>query len=52
MATDERVCKLKLYLLPHRMNQDFVESFFGLHRATGGCNQNMTAKAYGYQNNS
>eukprot|EP00117_Sycon_ciliatum_P042347 scpid15668/ scgid30822/ len=48
---DPRVKHLNLYILPHRLTQDFVENYFSLQRSTGGANQNMTARAYGYQAN-
>ena len=52
MASDKRVQNMHLYILPNRLNQDFVENYFGLQRSAGGCNSNMTTKAYGYQANS
>ena len=51
MSSDKRVQHLGLYICANRLNQDFVEGYFGLHRSSSGCNQNMTARAYGYQTN-
>ena len=52
MSSDKRVQHMGLYVFANRLNQDFVEGYFGLHRSSSGCNQNMTARAYGYQTNS
>lgn len=49
VAKDARVKGMNLYVLPCRLNQDFVEGYFGLQRSTGGCSTNMTAHRYGYQ---
>eukprot|EP00117_Sycon_ciliatum_P043741 scpid54974/ scgid5965/ Transposable element P transposase len=49
IATDARISGMKLYLLPGRLNQDFVEGYFGLQRSIGGSSCNMTAQRYGYQ---
>jgi len=41
-----------LYIIPNRINQDFVESFFSRQRQLCGGTQNMTSHAYGYNINS
>lgn len=43
--------KDKWYIQPFRVNQDFLEQYFGLQRSASGCNQNMTAYRYGYSAN-
>ena len=37
-----------LYIIPKRISQDFVESFFSKQRQSCGGTQNMTAYTYGY----
>ena len=39
------------YLIPKRLNQDIVESFFSLQRQLCGGNRNMTAYSYAYNVN-
>ena len=41
-----------LYIIPKRISQDFVESFFSKQRQSCGGTQNMTAFTYGYNINS
>ena len=41
-----------LYLIPKRLSQDIVESFFSLQRQSCGGTSNMTAYTYGYNVNS
>ena len=40
------------YIIPKRLSQDIVESFFSLQRQSCGGSSNMTAYAYGYNVNS
>jgi hypothetical protein len=40
------------YIIPKRLSQDIVESFFSLDRQSCGGSSNMTAYAYGYNVNS
>lgn len=40
------------YIIPKRLNQDIVESFFSLQRQACGGSNNMTAYTYGYNVNS
>ena len=35
-----------LEVIPHRINQDIVESWFGHQRQAGGGNRNMTGKKF------
>ena len=49
MSTDKEIKDLQLYFYPRRLNQDFLEGYFGLHRSVDGCSQNMTAQRFGYQ---
>ena len=39
------------YLQAFRINQDFLEQYFGLQRSAGSANSNMTAYRYGYTAN-
>ena len=39
------------YVIPKRLNQDIVESFFSLQRQACGGSNNMTASVYGYNVN-
>lgn len=38
----------KYYIIPKRISQDVVESFFSLQRQSCGGTNNMTAYTYGY----
>ena len=49
MENDPQMQHMKLYVQPYRLNQDFLENYFGIQRSSGGCAQNMTAHRYGYQ---
>ena len=40
------------YVIPKRLNQDIVESFFSVQRQSCGGSNNMTAYTYGYNVNS
>lgn len=40
------------YVIPKRLSQDLVESFFSVQRQSCGGTTNMTAVAYGYNVNS
>ena len=40
------------YVIPKRLNQDIVESFFSIQRQSCGGSNNMTAHVYGYNVNS
>ena len=40
------------YVIPKRLSQDLVESFFSVQRQSCGGTNNMTAIAYGYNVNS
>ena len=48
IATEFHSLEPPLYVIPKTINQDFLEGYFGLQRSIGGCNSNMTCKAYGY----
>ena len=41
----------EVYLIPKRLNQDIVESFFSLQRQLCGGNRNITAYSYAYNVN-
>lgn len=41
----------ELYIIPKRLNQDIVESFFSSQRQMCGGSTNMTAFTYGYNVN-
>ena len=41
----------ELFIMPIKLNQDFVESFFSSQRQTCGGTQNMTAFVYSYNIN-
>ncbi|CAB4035651.1 Hypothetical predicted protein, partial [Paramuricea clavata] len=41
----------ELFLIPGKLNQDFVESFFSCQRQMCGGTQNMTAYVYAYNIN-
>lgn len=41
----------KLFIIPRKLNQDFVESFFSQQRQMCGGTQNMTAYVYSYNIN-
>ena len=46
-----RSLDVKRYVQLYRVNQDFLEQYFGLQRHAGGSSQNMTAYRYGYSAN-
>ena len=49
---EKKFAGMGVYVIPSRLNQDCLEQLFGMHRACGGANSNMTAYAYGYQSES
>ena len=52
LNTDEFKDKYgNVYVIPKRLNQDIVESFFSSQRQMCGGSQNMTAFTYGYNVN-
>ena len=42
----EKAISMGLEVIPHRINQDIVESWFGHQRQAGGGNRNMTGKKF------